>query len=79
MNPFSVLGITENSTEDERKKAYRKLCAKYHPDNPSGDADKFDMVQKAWNMINNKQAIKFANISKKYLEHIDLFHFRVVS
>ena len=47
-DPYSVLGITRGASEDEIKKAYRKLSRIYHPDaninNPNnatlGDLDK---------------------------------------
>ena len=32
-NPYSVLGISDNASVDEVKKAYRDLAKKYHPDN----------------------------------------------
>ena len=32
-DPYSVLGISPNATDDEVKKAYRELARKYHPDN----------------------------------------------
>lgn len=31
-NPYSVLGVSENATDEEIKKAYRDLVKKYHPD-----------------------------------------------
>ncbi len=31
-DPYSVLGVTKSVTQDEVKKAYRKLAMQYHPD-----------------------------------------------
>ena len=32
-DPYSVLGVSKNATEEEVKTAYRELARKYHPDN----------------------------------------------
>ena len=32
MNPYEVLGIKENATDEEIKAAYKELVKKYHPD-----------------------------------------------
>ena len=56
-NPYEVLGISPNASNDEVKKAYRDLSRKYHPDsyvdNPlAGLAEeKFKEVQEAYDKI----------------------------
>lgn len=51
MNPYSVLGVSAMSDRQEIKKKYRELAKKYHPDSSTGDASRFDEIQKAWEMI----------------------------
>ena len=46
---YEVLGVEKNATDDDLKKAYRKLAKKYHPDvNPSEEAaEKFKEASEA--------------------------------
>lgn len=53
-DPYKVLGIDRNASDDEVKKAYRNLARKYHPDrNPGNQAaeDMFKVVTEAYEQI----------------------------
>lgn len=56
-DPYRVLGVSRNATEEEIKKAYRALSRKYHPDaninNPNKDQaeEKFKEIQAAYQQI----------------------------
>ncbi len=57
MNPYEVLGVSENATDEEIKKAYKELVKKYHPDkyhnNPLADLaeEKLREVNEAYDML----------------------------
>lgn len=73
--PYEILGVSIGASVDECKKAYRKLCAKYHPDN-GGDPNKFDEVNKAWTAIENgKFDVSSYIVKRSGLKHQTLFTF----
>ena len=37
-DPYSVLGLTPDASDERSKRAYRQLAKKYHPDMNPGDA-----------------------------------------
>ena len=57
-NPYEILGVSENASDEEIKAAYRKLAKKYHPDNyadsPLADVaeQKMKEINEAYDTIN---------------------------
>jgi len=54
MDYYSTLGVSQNATPDEIKKAYRKLAMKHHPDR-GGDDRKFAEIQSAYDILTDPQ------------------------
>lgn len=55
---YEVLGIGKDASEDEIKKAYRKIAIKYHPDRNPGDKDaeeKFKEAAEAYDVLHDPQ------------------------
>lgn len=53
-DPYEILGVARNASQDEIKRAYRRLALKHHPDRNRGDtaaAQKFKEVQAAYEIL----------------------------
>ena len=57
MDPYKILGVSPDATDEEVKKAYKQLSKKYHPDaninNPNKEQaeEMFKNVQQAYQII----------------------------
>src|SRR5574343_415238 len=55
---YKILGVERNSSEDEIKKAYRKLAVKYHPDKNQGNKEaeeKFKEIAEAYDTLGDAE------------------------
>lgn len=54
MDYYSTLGVNRNATQDEIKKAYRKMAMNHHPDR-GGDEKKFKQISEAYEILSDPQ------------------------
>ncbi len=51
---YHILGIAKTASDEEVKKAYRKLAHQYHPDKQGGDEKKFKEINEAYQVLSDK-------------------------
>lgn len=72
-NPYDILGVPTNASEDEIKKAYRNLSRKYHPDanvnnpNKAQAEERFKEVQQAYQAIMDEKEGKRMGMQATHL------------
>ena len=52
---YEILGVQKSASDDEIKKAFRKLAVKHHPDKEGGDEAKFKEINEAYEVLKDKQ------------------------
>lgn len=81
---YDILGVKPNATNDELKKAYRKLALKYHPDKNPNEGEKFKAISQAYEVLadqkkrdlydrGGEQAIKEGGIASEMHNPMDIF------
>ncbi len=50
---YTILGVPRNASQDEVKKAYRKLAHQYHPDKRGGNEAKFKEINEAYQVLSD--------------------------
>jgi len=58
---YKILGVNKTASDNEIKKAYRKLAMKYHPDHTKGDKsdeEKFKKISEAYAVLSDKEKRK---------------------
>ena len=66
---YKVLGVSESASEEDIKKAYRKLARKYHPDRNPGDTaaeQKFKEISEAHDVLSDKKQREEYDQIRKY-------------
>ncbi|EHA99202.1 DnaJ-like protein subfamily A member 1 [Heterocephalus glaber] len=81
---YDVLGVKSNATQEELKKAYRKLALKYHPDKNSNEGEKFKQISQIYEVLSDakkrelydkegEQAIKEGGAGGGFGSPMDIF------
>ncbi len=52
---YKLLGVSRDASDEEIKKAFRKLAHQYHPDKKGGDEKKFKEINEAYQVLSNKE------------------------
>ncbi|MEK9165761.1 MAG: DnaJ C-terminal domain-containing protein, partial [Patescibacteria group bacterium] len=52
---YQTLGVSKDATQDEIKKAFRKLAHQYHPDKAGGSEAKFKEINEAYQVLSNPE------------------------
>jgi len=55
---YDLLGVPKSASDEDIKKAFRKLAHQHHPDKPGGDAEKFKKINEAYQVLSDPEKRK---------------------
>jgi hypothetical protein len=70
---YATLGVARNATQDEIKRAFRKLASQHHPDK-GGDTQKFQEIQAAYDTLGDADKCKPMTIHNHSLGDLGKAH-----
>jgi DnaJ family protein B protein 4 len=63
---YEILEIPETASEQDIKKAYRRLSIIYHPDKPGGNAEKFRQINEAYHVLYDPQTRRAYDMERQF-------------
>ncbi|MAV65031.1 MAG: hypothetical protein CMG00_07570 [Candidatus Marinimicrobia bacterium] len=76
VNYYDVLGLDNKASQDDIKKAFRKLSLQYHPDRDTGDNEKFKNITVAYEVLSNIEKRKVYDMESSFaFKNINTMHF----
>ena len=66
MNPYNILDLPNNASDEEIKKKFRILAQRYHPDRAGGDEEKFKQVNLAYAILSDPVRRKHFDSTGQY-------------
>jgi len=66
MNPYTILEISPQASDEEIKKKFRVLAQRYHPDRVGGNEEKFKQVNLAYSILNDPVRKKHFDTTGQY-------------
>lgn len=58
MDPYNILGVDKTSSQEDIKKAYRRLAKEHHPDRNGGSDERFKQIAEAYEKIGDESSRK---------------------
>ncbi len=56
VNLYDILNLSQDCTQDDIKKAHKKLAKKYHPDKKGGDTEMYQLITDAYNILSTTKS-----------------------
>lgn len=65
MDYYNILGVDKTASQEQIKKAYRKLSLQFHPDKKTGNAEKFKQINEAYQILGDGDKKKMYDQQKE--------------